>query len=122
MFDPIAIGFEKLTAYKKAKTFHKEVQIFLKSRSKIDRVVSNQLKRAALSVPLNIAEGSRRFTKPDRKNFHVIARSSIFESVAIFDILKDDGAMEDSVFQSLYTLAEELSKMLFAMIQNLNKG
>ena len=44
MFDPIAIGFEKLTAYKKAKTFHKEVQIFLKSRPQIDREVSNQLR------------------------------------------------------------------------------
>ena len=42
MFDPIAIGFEKLTAYKKAKTFHKVVQIFLKSRPQIDREVSNQ--------------------------------------------------------------------------------
>jgi hypothetical protein len=30
--------------------------------------------------------------------------------------------MEDSVFLALYALAEELSKMLFAMIQNLNKG
>jgi four helix bundle protein len=98
------------------------VQNFLKAHLHIDRVVANQLKRAALSVPLNLAEGSGRFTKPDRKNFYIIARSSVFECVAIFDILKDEGEMGDPVFQALYELAEEMSKMLFAMIQNLSKG
>jgi hypothetical protein len=40
---------------KKARSFHKKMQIFLKSPPQIDRVVANLLKRAALSVPLNPA-------------------------------------------------------------------
>ncbi|MEO1519062.1 MAG: four helix bundle protein [Bacteroidota bacterium] len=111
--------FEKLTAYQKAKHFHQEVQRWLRGTSDIDRVTVNQLKRAALSVPLNIAEGSGRFTKPDQRNFYVISRSSVFECVAIFDILKGQEQMTSEDFQALYALSDEMSRMLYAMIQRL---
>jgi four helix bundle protein len=68
---------------------------------------------------LNIAEGSSRFSKADRKKFCVVARGSVFECVAIFDILKDDGVLPIDLFGNLYKQAEEISKMLFAMIRNL---
>ncbi|MBK9449150.1 MAG: four helix bundle protein [Bacteroidetes bacterium] len=74
MFD-----FEKLTVYQKAKAFHKEIVNWLRSNPKIDSVTRDQLRRAALSIPLNIAEGTGRFTPRDRRNFYVIARSSILE-------------------------------------------
>ena len=111
--------FEKLTVYQKAKAFHKEVQKWLQSNSCIDRVTANQLKRAALSVPLNIAEGAGRFTKPDQRNFYVISRSSVFECVAIFDILRDDGVLGLDDFDRFYQLSDEMSRMLFTMIQRL---
>ena len=82
MFD-----FEKLEVYKKSKRFNSEVRLLIKSTD-LDRSTSNQLMRASLSICLNLAEGSGRFTKPDRRNFFVIARSSVFEVVAIIDILK----------------------------------
>ena len=74
-----------------------------------------------MSVSLNIAEGMSRFSKADRKNFCVIARGSVFECVAIFDILKDHGLLSIEDFNHLYQLSEEISKMLFAMIKNLEK-
>jgi four helix bundle protein len=70
----------------------------------------------------SIAEGSGRFTKPDRRNFFVISRSSIFECVAIYDILKDEGLIEEEMFLELYQESEELSKILFAMIRNLQNN
>jgi four helix bundle protein len=68
---------------------------------------------------LNIAEGTGRFSKADKRNFYVIARSSIFECVAIFDVLKDEKVLPELQFQHFYEQAEELSKMLFAMIKQL---
>ena len=68
---------------------------------------------------LNIAEGTGRFSKADKKNFYIIARSSIFECVAIFDVLRDEKALHEIQFQAFYSQAEELSKMLFAMIKQL---
>jgi four helix bundle protein len=51
----------------------------------------------------------------------VIARGSVFECVAIFDILKDTRLMETYEFNELYSQAEGISKILFAMIKNLEK-
>jgi len=114
MFD-----FEKLQVYHKSKLFYKSIIQFINSNTCSDRVVINQLKRAALSIPLNIAEGTSRYSKPDRRNFYVIARGSLFECVAIFDILKDTAIVNDEDYQKLYTSSEELSKMLYSMIQKL---
>ncbi|GAA4469465.1 hypothetical protein GCM10023093_29000 [Nemorincola caseinilytica] len=114
MFD-----FENLEVYKKAKVFNAIVCKTLLNANSLDSVTKNQLRRASLSIVLNIAEGTSRFSKPDRKNFCVIARGSVFECVAIFDVLKDDNQLSDEEFGKFYALSEEISKMLFAMIRNL---
>jgi four helix bundle protein len=80
MFD-----FEKLEVYKKAKIFNADIRKFIKA-TKLDNTTNDQLRRAAFSVVLNLAEGSGRFSKPDRRNFFIIARSSVFECVAILDV------------------------------------
>ena len=114
MFD-----FEKLTVYTKAKEFNKKVYVFLPS-TELDRTTKDQLRRASFSIMLNIAEGSGRYTKPDKRNFFVISRGSAFECVAIFDYLKDIGAISDPVFRDFYNSLDELSRMLFSMIKNLS--
>lgn len=88
MFD-----FEKLDVYKKAKIFNAEIRAFIKV-SKLDPTTKDQLRRASFSIVLNIAEGSGRFSKADRRNFYVISRSSVFECIAILDVLKDENIME----------------------------
>ncbi|MDH5397562.1 MAG: four helix bundle protein [Cyclobacteriaceae bacterium] len=115
MFD-----FEKLDVYNKAKHFNKEVSIFLKE-NKPDRVTNDQLRRASFSIMLNIAEGSGRFTKPDKRNFYIIVRGSAFECVAIFDYLKNLEAIDEASFTKYYSLLEEISKMLYALIRGLEK-
>lgn len=113
MFD-----FEKLTVYSKAKNFNKKVHAFLLS-TELDRTTKGQLRRASFSIMLNIAEGSGRSTKPDKRNFFVTSRGSTFECVAIFDYLKDIGSLSNETFTDFYTDLDELSRMLFAMIKNL---
>jgi len=68
---------------------------------------------------LNIAEGSGRFTKPDKRNFYIISRGSAFECVAIFDFLYDQEIINKSDFDEFYKSLEEMSKMLFVMIRKL---
>lgn len=76
--------------------------------------------RASFSVVLNIAEGSGRFSKKDRQNFFVITRSSIFECVAILDVLKDNNLITAEEYNSMENQADALSRILYAMIKNLN--
>ncbi|MEM9859631.1 MAG: four helix bundle protein [Bacteroidota bacterium] len=113
MFD-----FEKLNVYKKAKSFNSEIRTFIKE-VKLDPTTTDQLRRAAFSIVLNLAEGSGRFSKADRRNFFVIARSSLFECVAILDVLKGESLIDQQKFDHFYASAEEVSKMIFAMIKNL---
>ena len=113
MFD-----FEKLDIYKKAKHFNASIQELLRAKN-VSTITTNQLSRAAFSIVLNIAEGSGRFSKRDRKNFFIIARSSVFECVAILDIMKDNNILSETEFRRLYDHAETLSKILYTMIRNL---
>lgn len=114
MFD-----FEKLEVYQKAKGFHKQIsETVLKLQ--LSTSEKDQLRRASMSIVLNIAEGSGRFTRPDKRNFYIIARGSVFETVAILDIFNDLGYLEKVTYQTLYQQAEELSKMLFALMRSLN--
>ena len=114
MFD-----FEKLDVYQKAKAFNGEIRLFIK-HSKLDPTSKDQLRRAAFSIVLNIAEGSGRFSSADRRNFFIISRSSVFECIAILDVLKDESVLDVKHFELFYSAAEQLSKMLYAMIKNLN--
>jgi four helix bundle protein len=116
MFD-----FEKLDVYKKAKAFNAGIRDFIKN-TKLDNTTKDQLRRAALSIVLNLAEGSGRFTHPDRRNFYIIARSSVFECVAILDVLKGESVIDESAFSGFYSSADELSRILFAMIRNLQQS
>jgi len=49
--------------------------------------LANQLKRATLSVPLNIAEGAGKISRLDKQRFFAIARGSALECAAILDAL-----------------------------------
>jgi four helix bundle protein len=115
----IMFDFEKLTVYLKAKEFNKKVNTFL-SAVKLDRTANDQLRRAAFSIMLNIAEGSGRYSKRDKRNFFVVARGSVFECVAIMDYLKDIDVINHLQFNSFYSDLDELSRMLFAMIKSLS--
>jgi four helix bundle protein len=114
MFD-----FQKLEVYNKAKDFHRNSLKIITSQ-KLNRIVNDQLFRASFSIVLNIAEGSGRFSKADRRNFFIIARSSVFECVAILDVLKDENVVTLEEFQIYQSQADELSRMLFSMIKNLS--
>ena len=112
--------FEKLEVYKKSKILHSSIRVLI-TDSNLDKVTANQLRRASLSICLNLAEGSGRFTNPDRRNFYIISRSSVFEVAAILDILRDEGLISTHDFNEQYRNLEEISKMIFAMIKRLSK-
>lgn len=113
MFD-----FEKLEVYVKAKLINAKISSLL-SEIRSDKVTHDQLRRASFSIMLNIAEGSGRFTKADKKNFYIIARGSVFECVAIMDYLRDQKAITGNDFSTFYGSLEEISKMLFSLIKGL---
>ena len=85
----------------------------------LDKPTDYQLRRAGLSIMLNIAEGSGRFSKLDKRRFFIYARGSLFETVAILDFLFEEKELGKDNYNEYYALAEELSRILFVMIRNL---
>jgi four helix bundle protein len=114
MFD-----FQKIDVYKKSKAFHLDCKKIILNNN-LDRYVKDQFGRASFSVILNIAEGSGKFSKADRRNYFVTSRGSVFECVAILDILSEQGIIEESEIKKLMIQADELSRILFSMIKNLS--
>jgi four helix bundle protein len=114
--------YENLEVYKKAYQTNKKVYHLLKGNKNIPAYVKDQLGRASLSIMLNIAEGSAKFSNRDRRNFYVTARGSVFECASLTTFLYDENEMATDLFNEINGTYEELSKMLFTMIKNLEEG
>ncbi len=113
MFD-----FEKLEVYKKAKEFNNEVLQFLKDNRHIDLYLRDQLRRASISIVINITEGSGKFSKADKKNFYTIARGSVYECVSLVEIIFGEQHISKESFDDFYKKFEEISKMLLGLINS----
>lgn len=111
MFD-----YQKLRVYQKAKELVRQIGLFMDAE-KLDRTVHDQLRRASLSIVLNIAEGSSRISHKDRRNFLIIARGSLFECLAIFEILHLENKITTGVFDQFSLQMEEISRMLWGLIK-----
>ena len=77
--------------------------------------VRDPLRRAATSIPLNIAEGSGKLGGPDRSRYCAIARGSAMECAAILDVIRLLSAAPnpslDEGKRLLVRVVEMLSKM-----------
>ena len=116
LIKPIMFTFQKLTVYNCALDFNQFISRLL-SQNKVDVVLRNQVRRASTSIILNIAEGSGRYSVADRRNFFVVSRSSLFECVSILDILLSESVITDDTHESGLKQADEISRMLYAMIK-----
>ncbi len=111
--------FENLHLYKRAVVFSKEIYITTMDwpKSEIFGLI-NQIRRAAVSVVLNIAEGSSR-TKKDFSHFLDLARGSLFECVAALEIALQCKYIISSKYNSIYTECDELSRMISGLKKSL---
>lgn len=61
--------------------------------------ITLQLRRAAVSILLNIAEGQGRKTHKDHKQFLLIARGSVYEVIAILQICLDQHMISSEAYE-----------------------
>ena len=84
--------------------------------------LQNQMKRAAVSIPSNIAEGWGRSSTQNYIQFLRIARGSLFELETQLIIAKELNFITDIKFNEIAALITEESKMLNAFIKTLSKS
>lgn len=109
------LDHEKLDVYKRSiEFFSLSVQV-LEKIPKGNANLSDQLKRASLSIPLNIAEGVGKVGNADKKRFFAIARGSAMECGAIFDACKILGFVKTENHEKGKELLVRIVSMLSKM-------
>ena len=114
-------NFENLKVYQQALEFSN--QVFISSNnwpSKYQFSLADQIRRASLSIPLNIAEGSSKSAK-DFKRFLSIARGSCFECIPLTEIAYMQKIITLKDKENWYNQILSLAKMLSSLRTSLSK-
>lgn len=118
------MNLDKLEVWARAKDFalavYKEVVPQLPAEEKWNLV--QQLKRAAQSIPANIAEGHGRFHYLDNVRFCYIARGSLTEVQSHMALAHDLGYLPEDVYNRMTTHAESIGKQLNNYIAYLKRS
>ena len=111
--------FLELRVYQDAKTFHRKVVFYTKIWPREFDYLKSQLRRAALSVVLNIAEGSGKSSDKDFNRYLGNSLGSVNESASCIDIAFDEKLLDSQVYEELLNLALYLKNSLGAFSKKL---
>ncbi len=110
-------NFRELTVWQDAKDLAVEIyRITEQGDFKKDFSLKDQIRRAAVSIASNIAEGDERFTNKEAIRFLYIANGSVAEVITQVVIAHEIGYIKDDVLNKLMERLEKLSKMIKSLI------
>ena len=108
-------SFESIIAWQKAHQFTKMVYLVTKDFPEDERFgLTSQFRRAAVSIGANIAEGYKKLSKVDKLRFFNISQCSLSECMNYIILSRDIGYMDDSDYNILHKMAEEVARLLSA--------
>ena len=112
----MAFKFEDLKVWQRALNFTERIHCLTIDFPREELyVLTSQIKRAADSIALNIAEGSTGQSNLEFKRFLGYAIRSAIEVVACLYVGKKRGLINNKYFEELYTESETIIKMLQAL-------
>ena len=113
-------NFEKLDTWHEAIAFADTVYAVTRHFPDEERFgLTSQMRRAAVSISSNIAEGSSRSSRADHIRFLEIAAGSLFEVVSQAAIAKRQGLISEQEHAEIYAAAEKQSRMLSGLRRSL---
>ena len=119
-------SFEKLDVWKLAKEFTIKLYRVTQKFPDVEKFgLVSQLRRAAVSVSLNISEGSSRIGKKDQANFYIYAYSSSIEIINQLIISKELGFIDNDTYTELRNdlelITTKLNRLYKSRAQHSNK-
>lgn len=113
-------NFKELKVWQKSRKLVKEVYLITKKFPKEEQYgLTSQVRRAAVSIPSNIAEGCGRKTDKDTKRFFDIAQGSSFEIETQIILAHDLGFISRKETAKIWRKIEEVQKMIRGFSQSL---
>ena len=114
------LTFERLDVWKKAIDFADLVYDHTRSFPADERFgLTNQMRRAAVSISSNIAEGTSRMSETDFARFIEIATGWVFKVVSQSFIARRQGFLAEESFHALYSAADEIGRVLSGLRKSL---
>lgn len=112
--------FQNLTIWKLAHELVLDVYRITKKFPADEKYrITDQICRAASSVPMNISEGTGRSTDKDLANFLCIARGSLYEVYYQLILAKDLGYLDEKEFAKLLVQCDDIGRKLNVFIHKL---
>ena len=109
-------AFERLDVWQVSRAFVKEVYRLLAQFPDFEMYnLTNQIRRAAVSVSLNIAEGTSRNALKEQSRFSEVAYGSLLEVYCSLLIAKDLGYIDENDLSGISVRIQELSNKLNAL-------
>lgn len=116
-------GFRDLAVWKKARELALKVYAHAESGPlSRDFGLREQMRRAAVSIVCNIAEGDERGTDKESVRFFYIAKGSTAELIAQLDIAEGVGYLDGATVRKLIGDADEIARMLRGLIKARSPG
>lgn len=114
--------YKSLEVWKKSILLCKEVYLLTQKLPKEETyVLSDQMRRAAISIASNIAEGQGRESKKEFLKFLSISRGSLCELETQCIIAIEIGLLNDEDVSEILSLCSEIGKMIRALANYLSK-
>ena len=111
--------YRNLIVWQKSMQFSKLVYRLIEQFPAAEKyALSDQVRRAAVSVPSNIAKGCGRASNRDYAHFLSIARGSLYETMTQLELAQSLGYIDDT--NDVEGLATEISRMLTSLIKKYN--
>ena len=111
-------GFRELVVWQKSKALAVATyKLTSQGAFARDFGLRDQIRRAAVSVPSNIAEGDERDTNKDSVRFLYIAKGSLAELITQLEIAKEIGYLTESELAIFDGKCSEIGKMLGSLIK-----
>jgi four helix bundle protein len=105
--------YQKFPVYQEIKNYIKSIYSISTKFPKEEQFgITNQLRRAATSIALNVAEGSDRGSDKDFQRFIQMAIGSLNETAAIFDLALELGFIDQQNYDIMISQAEKIVKQL----------
>ena len=112
--------FEDIQSWQKARVLTKQIYIITATeRFSKDFGLRDQIRRSAVSIMANIAEGQGRNSDKEFANFLNIAHGSIAETQSHLYIALDLEYLNENDFGQIYDLLDEVGKMTMSLMKHL---
>jgi len=115
-------NYRDLVVWQKARVLAKDIYVLTRAfpREEMFGLVK-QMRRAAISILCNVAEGRGRRTRPDYRHFVLIARGSAFELETQIIVASDVGYIDETTAEQIIERTTEVERLLNGLLRYIDR-